>query len=254
MSNLINSDVFNNPKGLITKLDFVEFDDNLSNFESKYISIAITIEEKESIKNISGFLIDEHIFSLLVAEINQNIYKEITKRLFDTAKFDYIDLDKGSYINQMQSQRAIVDKIVENKSEYSSLIASGMMCSGLYDISGFNIAASGAVFKNNGALPYITGSFMGIDVYTDPFMRYKDGRICLLDKVKINVKNFEFSTNINVPTFAPRTEVKYDLAIDDSDSKIIFVIGSEFEDTSGQLKKLRRDIKLDSLLDGDTTK
>jgi len=54
-----------------------------------------------------------------------------------------------------------------------------------------------------------------------------------------------------MPTLAPRTLVKYDLAIDVGDSKIIFVIGNDFEDTSGQLKKLRRDIKLDSLLNGE---
>ena len=260
MSNLINSDVFNNPKGLITKLDFVEFDDNLSNFENKHISIAVTIEEKESIKNKSGFLIDEHIFSLLVAEINQSIYKQITKELFDTAKFDLIDLNKGNYINQApgtwilraQDQRVIVEKIIENKSDYSSLIATGMISSELYDVAGFNMINKS--WKNSGAMIYPTGNLMGIDVYTDPYMRYNDGRICLLDKVKINVKNFKFSTNINVPTFAPRTEVKYDLAVDVGDSKLIFVIGSEFEDTSNQLKKLRRDIKLDSLLDGNTTK
>ena len=252
MSNLINSDVFNNPKGLITKLDFVEFDDNLSNFENKHISIAVTIEEKESIKNKSGFLIDEHIFSLLVAEINQSIYKQITKELFDTDKFDWIDLNKSNYINQAQAQRAIVEKIIENKSDYSSLIATGMISNELYDVAGFDMSNNS--WKNSGAMIYPTGNLMGIDVYTDPYMRYNDGRICLLDKVKINVKNFEFSTNINVPTFAPRTEVKYDLAVDVGDSKVIFVIGSEFEDTSGQLKKLKRDIKLDSLLDGNTTK
>ena len=196
----------------------------------------------------------------MVAEINQSIYKQITKVLFDTAKFDLIDLNKGNYINQApgtwilraQDQRVIVEKIIENKSDYSSLIATGMISSELYDVAGFNVIDKS--WKNSGAMIYPTGNLVGIDVYADPYMRYNDGRICLLDKVKINVKNFEFSTNINVPTFAPRTEVKYDLAIDVGDSKIIFVIGDTFEDTSNQLKKLRRDIKLDSLLDGNTTK
>ena len=247
MSNLINTDVFNRPKSLITKLDFVEFDDNLSNFESNTISIAITIDEKESIKNRSGILIEEHIFSLLIAEINQSIYKQITKELFDTAKFDYIDLNKGNYINQMQSQRAIVNKIIENKQEYSSLIATGMISNELYDVAGFNVTP----ITNSGAMIYHTGNLMGIDVYTDPYMRYMDGRICLLNKVKINVRDFEFKTDFSMPTFAPRTLVKYDLAIDVGDSKIIFVIGSDFDDTTGQLKKLRRDIKLDSILNGE---
>lgn len=252
MNNLISSEVFDKPKSIITKLDFVEFDDNLSNFENNFISVAVTIDEVESIKNKSGFLIEEHVFSLLVAEINQSIYKQITNRLFDTSKFDWIDLDKGNYINQAQAQRAIVEKIIENKSDYSSLIATGMISSELYDVAGFSIKDNN--WQKQGAMVYQTGNLMGIDVYTDPYMRYNDGRICLLDKVKVSVKNFEFSTNLNVPTFAPRTEIKYDLAIDVGDSKIIFVIGDTFEDTSNQLKKIRRDIKLDSLLDGNTTK
>lgn len=249
MSNLISSNVFNNPKSLITKLDFLEFDDNLSNFESNSISVAITVDEKESIKK-SGFLIDEHIFSLLVAEINQNIYKQITKRLFDTVKFDYIDLDKGNYINQMQSQRAIVDKIIENKSNYSSLIASGMMCSGLYDVDRFIInSINSKVIKNNLGILNNSGNLMGIDIYTDPYMNYNDGMICLFNKVKIKIKNFELSTD-NTSTIVPKTLIKYDLAIDVGDSKLIFVNGGEFKDVTSKLKKLRRDIKLDSLLDG----
>lgn len=248
--NKVNTDVFNNPKDLITKLDFVEFDDNLSNFESKNIGISVSIDEIESIRNKTGFLIDEHIFSLVVAEINQSIYKEITKKLFDTVKFDYIDLNKGNYTNQMQSQRAIGDKIIESKSEYSSLIASGMMCSGLSDVSGFSFV-SGSVFKGGG-LPYSTGNLMGIDVYVDPYMRYNDGRICLLDKVKINIKNFEFSTDMNtLPTIMPRTLIKYDFSIELGDSKIIFVLGEEFGDVTGQLKKLKRDIKIDNIINGD---
>jgi hypothetical protein len=246
MNNLISTDVFDNPKSLITKLDFVDFDDSLSNFESNTISIAITIDEKESIRNNSGILIEEHVFSLLVAEINQHIYKEITKKLFDTAKFDYIDLNKGNYINQMQAQISIVDKIVENKQEYSSLIATGMISSELYDVDGFNVTP----INNSGAMIYPTGNLMGIGVYVDPYMRYNDGLICLLDKVRINVKDFEFKTDFSVATFAPRTLVKYDLSIDVGDSKIIFIIGSDFEDTSGQLKKLRRDIKINNILDG----
>ena len=253
MNNLISSDVFNKPKSLITKLDFLEFDDNLSKFERNTISISLNIDKKESIKNKSGIIIEEHIFQLLVNEINQSIYKEITKRLFDTAKFDYIDLNKGDYVNQMQAQRAIVDKIMGNKQGYSSLISTGNMCTNLSDVSGFNFNYTGSVWKNNGAILNIIGNLRGIDVYNDPYMRYMDGRICLLDKVKINVKDFEFKTDFSIPTLAHRTLVKYDLAIDVGDSKIIFVIGGDFEDTSGQLKKLRRDIKLDSLLNGEKT-
>jgi len=242
MSNLISTEVFDNPKNLIKKLDFVEFDDNLLNFESNAISIAI-IDEFVSIKNNKP-LMDEHIFSLLVAEINQHIYKEITKKLFDTTKFDYIDLNKGNYINQMQSQRAIVDKIIENEQEYSSLISTGMISSVLYDVAGFNVTP----ITNSGAMIYPTGNLMGIGVYVDPYMGYNDGQICLLDKVKINVKDFEFKTDFSVPTFAPRTIVKYDLSIDVGDSKIIFIIGSDFQDISGQLKKVQRDYKISKLL------
>lgn len=246
--NKVSTKVFDNPSDLIVKLKFLEFDESLSNFESDSISISVSIDEIESIRNKTGFLIEEHIFSLLVAEINQSIYKEITKRLLDTVKFDYIDLNKGNYTNQMQSQRAIVDNIIENKSEYSSLITSGMMCSGLSDVYGFNFVVSGSPFK--GGLLYSTGDIMGIDVYVDPYMRYNDGRICLLDKVKINIKNFEFSTDMNVSTIMPRTLIKYDFSIDVGDSKIIFVIGEEFEDVTGQLKRLKRDIKIDSIIDG----
>jgi hypothetical protein len=236
---LIDINIFDNPIGLIKKLGFVEFDNTLLNFESNSISIALKIDEFETVK--SGLLIEEHIFSLLTNEINQSIYKKITKELLDTVKFDYIDLNK---FNQMEVERTIVDKIIENRSDYYSLISSSIVSSELSHVNGFNSSP----ITNTYNMIYHTGNLMGIDMYVDPYMRYNDGRICLLDKVRININNFEFSSNKSPITSTPRAEIKYDLSIDIGDSKIIFLIGGDFENTSEHLKKLQRDIKLNSLL------
>jgi hypothetical protein len=232
-----SSDIFNGyPNKFVVKLDFIEIDDNLNNFENHSLSVNYVIDEG----------IDDMLFSMLINEINQNIYKSITKKLFDSVKFDHINLGSNA-LSVHDSQRLIVKKILENKDNYSTLISSAQICTGLSDSSLFSISSIGANLNHHGII-YSTGKLSDINVYCDPFMRYDDGRICLFDKVKVNVKNFELSY-VPSTTFTGVTKIKYDLSIDIGDSMVIFVLGEGYN--GHEFKRLQRDLKINKILDGE---
>jgi len=222
---------FIEPRNLINRLDFLEFDYNLSNFHTYTISISM----QKYLTGSFNFNVNEHIYN----QINYIIYKEIRERLFRSEKFDYIDL---SNLDKHEIQEKVFYKMVENELDYSSVILNNIIISSNFDK--FTISGNtNEKFINTTFGINKFGKFREFDFYTDDFEKFSDGRICLFDVVKINLKNIIYQEIVD-HNFNTNLIMRYDLAIDVGDSKIIFLYGDQYETP----KHVVREIKLNSIL------
>ena len=245
MSNIV--DLFNNnsKEFIITQRWMVE-NKNLTNFETRKFSVPVlTSEMKNEYLNID---MEPHLINVIKNEINQDINKLFTKRLFTTNKFDYLDLrTDGSLMNGRKHLEQLVSLLTGDN--YKNLITTGYIASELQDSFAFMPYMTTHDLKTSG-LPECCGKLGGsVDVYSDPYMKYDDGRICLFNEVEFNIgemKAYETTNGLR----GPRIVIEYDIDYNVGDSKLIFVIENENSEAFKQYKSLQRDIKIDNILDG----
>jgi len=241
-------DIFESVKDdLIVTQPYVSINKNLKNFTTTTFSVAVPIEFKQDF-NIDY---DAEMLKLIRNEMNQSLYKSILKELFDTSKFDYVDISKT--VNTHQSVNDIINFLGINyfDNRYKYLVTNTQMANSLGDSSQFHFQPmnDSKVVEFNG-IPYQFGHLMNYDVFLDPYMKFDDNRICLFDSCEINVENVSQQIT-SIATFNPRMLVSYDLAYSLGDSKVLFILDGDQSSTSyKQYKQLQRDIKIDSLLDG----
>jgi hypothetical protein len=148
---------------------YLSINKNLKNFTTNTFSLSIPME-------LDGFGIDgdAEMISLIRAEMNQSIYKTILKELFNTSKFDYIDISKT--VNTHQSVNEIIDFLgvdyINNKYKY--LVTNTSMANSIGDSSLFNFKPSASVVESQG-LPYLFGSLIKYDVYISYDVAFKIG-------------------------------------------------------------------------------
>lgn len=246
MSNIV--DLFNNnsKEFIITQRWMVE-NKNLTNFETRRFSVPVlTSEMKNEYLNID---MGPHLINVIKNEINQDINKLFTKRLFTTNKFDYLDLrTDGSLMNGRKHLEQLVSLLTGDN--YKNLITTGYIASELQDSFAFMPYMTTHDLKIGG-LPECCGKLGGsVAVYTDPYMRYDDGRICLFNEVEFNIGEMKAHETTQIGSLAPRIVIEYDIDYNVEDSKLFFVIENENSEAFKQYKSLQRDIKIDNILDG----
>lgn len=248
MSNIV--DLFNNnSKEFIDTQRWTIENKNLTNFETRRFSVPVlTSEMKNEYLNID---MGPHLINVIKNEINQDINKLFTKRLFTTNKFDYLDLrTDGSLMTGRKHLEQLVSLLTGDN--YNNLITTGYIASELQDSFAFMPYMTTHDLKTGG-LPECCGKLGGsIDVYSDPYMKYDDGRICLFDEVEFNIGEMKAYETTNTGSLAPRIVIEYDIDYNVGDSKLIFVIENENSEAFKQYKSLQRDIKIDNVLDGKT--
>ena len=223
---------------------YISINKNLKNFTNYKVNISVPLNGKDL-----GFDVNLELIKLIKNEINQSIYKAILKDLFNTSNFDYVDISKS--INIHTSFNDIIDFLVDVHG-YKYLITNTATANSLGDSSRFHFhfnSNGSSVVEFNG-IPYLFGCLVGYDVYLDPYMRYDDNRICLFNNCEVNIENLN-QTIVGTATFAPKMIISYDLSYKVGDSKVIFILDGDESSTSyKQYKQLQRDIKINSLLDG----
>jgi hypothetical protein len=246
MSNIV--DLFNNnSKEFITSQSWMVENKNLTNFETRKFSVPVlTSEMKDEYLNID---MGPHLINVIKSEINQDINKLFTKRLFTTQKFDYLDLrPDGSLMNGRKHLEQLVSLLTNDN--YKNLITTAYIASELQDSSSFSPYMTTHDLKNGGE-PQCYGKLGGsVEVYSDPYMRYDDGRICLFNEVEFNIG--EMKAYETTYSLAPRIVIEYDIDYNVVDSKLFFVIENENSEAFKQYKSLQRDIKIDNILDGNS--
>lgn len=241
MGNFEIVDIFNSIKdNIFVPQSYLSINKRLKNFTTYQISVSIPT-------NSNDFGIDSgsSIITLLRNEINQHIYKVLLKDLFSTPKFDYFDISKE--INDHMSVNKIIDFVLVE--DYNYLITNANLSNSLCDSSRFFINSKTMRGDWSGC-PYNIGYISKYEIFTDPFMKYDDNRICLFNNCEINLDNIT-QIVVSEGTFSPKLLISYDIAFNIGDSKLIFIDDGENSTSYREYKKIQRDIKIDTLLDGD---
>jgi hypothetical protein len=246
MNNIV--DLFNsNTKNFITTQRWMVENKNLTNFETRKLSVPVmTSEMKNEYLNID---MEPHLVSAIKSEITIDIIRNFTKRLFTASKFDYLDLrTDGSLMNGRKYLEQLVSLLTGDN--YNNLITTGYIASELQDSFAFMPYMKTHDLKTGG-LPECCGKLGGsVDVYNDPYMKYDDGRICLFNEVEFNIGEMKAYETPYPGSLAPRIVIEYDIDYNVGDSKLIFVIENENSEAFKQYKSLQRDVKIDNILDG----
>ena len=241
MSNIVN--LFNNnSKEFINTQRWMVENKNLTNFETRKFSVPVLSSEiKSEYLNID---MEPHLINVIKNEINQDINKLFTKRLFTTNKFDYLD-SRPTGRTHLEN---LVKMILSNN--YKNLITTGLITSELQDSSFFSPYMKTHDLKTSG-LPECYGKLgNSVDVYNDPYMRYDDGRICLFNEVEFNIGEMKAYETTQIGSLAPKIIIEYNIDYNVGDSKLFFVIENENSEAFKHYKSLQRDIKIDNILDG----
>lgn len=240
------SPFFNDTDRVVTRQPFMVINKRLKNFNRRRLSIPFMSEDMRLI----GVNIEQKIISIAKNQINSDIHKTITKSLFDTTKFDYLDLrPDGSIQNGRVFLEKLFDLILIN--DYKNLITTGSICSKLCNSQFFRAYANTDEAKIPNGLDRVGNLSGKVDIYIDPYMKFNDGRICLFNEVEVNIEGMMSQQVVNPVTLQTNTLIKYDLSHHVWDSKLIFVIEDENSESFSQYKSLQRDIKIDKVLNGD---
>jgi hypothetical protein len=243
MNNIVN--LFNNnSKEFINTQRWMVENKNLINFETRKFSVPVLTSEMKS-----EYL--PHLINVIKNEINQDVNKLFTKRLFTTNKFDHLDLrPDGSLMTGRKHLEQLVTLILGN--DYNNLITTGLISSELQDSAAFMPYMTTHDLKTSG-LPECYGKLSDrVEVYNDPYMRYDDGRICLFNEVEFNIGEMKAYETTQIGSLAPKIVIEYNVDYNVGDSKLIFVIENENSEAYKQYKSLQRDIKIDNILDGNS--
>ena len=235
---------FKNKSEIIKLYDWMKVNKNLINFDKYQVGVKASADLALSAFNIDSSSL---ILNLLVDEVNQDFIRRILKKIFDTPKFDYLDLrPDGSLMTGRHYLEKLVNMILS--SGYKNVVTTGLIASELQDDSRFfnptNLGKTSTF--------YTAGKLSDVNIWVDPYMRFNDGRLCLFNTVDINVDGFDLKEVIPSMSITPRLTIEYNFDFLVSDSKLIFVIENENSEAYKQYKSLQRDIKIDNILDGKT--
>lgn len=224
--------------GLIELKPFIDINKGLSNFEKINFSIAY-----------KSSLVDyEETLDLIKLEFNQIIYKKILNSLFEKKNYDFLDLRNEFNADKGRKTIGILSDNFSNHG-FKNIITNGSVASDIMDTAAFPATFNTANVQNSGGLVYIFGSLMDRDSYIDPFMKYDDTRICLFNKVELNIKNIELY-NISEANFTPKMVFEFEFSYKVNDSKVIYIINDENSEAYSKYKQNLREEKINEILDG----
>lgn len=152
-------------------------------------------------------LIREHIEKDIASTISRKCIKEI----IDNSKNEYLDLTK--YVNDIELDRKAIDELIHHitNSGYTKCILGSMLAAGIQDNARFN-------FKKlpktqpliNGADIYGIGSISNIEIFIDPYMKYTDFTIILVNDLRLNLELIE-NKIVSEPTFHSRLLIDFNM-------------------------------------------
>jgi hypothetical protein len=230
-------DKINNTKSLDLP-EFCKINTNLRNFTNWSTSAGIGFHGDQMV---------DHLVSVMLAEVSQTISKEVLKNLFNTSKFDYMDVTNSiGGIDNLDKIKELVNLIMIGN--YQNIITSSKVGSVLQDSTYFNVFPFSKSVTS--ASPYSIGKIRNSTIWIDPFMRWDDTRVCLFNQPEVNVQNFGSSV-VGGYSFAPRVKIDFDLSHQVGDSKVIYVIEDKNSPAFNHYKSLQRDIKIDKVLGKD---
>ncbi len=187
-------------------------------------------------------LIREHIEKDIASTISRKCIREI----LDNSKNEYLDLTK--YVNDIELDRLATNELIDYiiDSGYSKCILNGMLAACIQDDARFCFKAMNQNSISNGADIYNIGFLSDIELYVDPYMRYDDNTVILLNEIRLNV-DFIDSRLSNEATFHPRIVIDFNI-FSDSDSLVCYVLEKKGSPTYLKYISHLREQKIDDIL------
>jgi hypothetical protein len=225
------------------KLDFIKFDETLVNFK-KY-NTRVNVNNLGSVFDID---IDSEVKRIIKNEISQSIYKNICRELYNIDRITDIDNIKfinyiGGNIDDGNCYKLIIQEIENNN--YKNVITNGYVGSIIQDSNKFNVASSTV---SSGGIIYPIGNISETNIFVDPYIKFNDTHLCLLNEVSLNIKNLSIEDKIDEHSINTYKFIEYEIDFNLNDSKLVLVVTSENQDSYTRYKSLLRDERIDILL------
>jgi hypothetical protein len=176
-------------------------------------------------------------------DISQTISRKCIKNIIDNSRCEYLNLTK--YPNHVELDRQATDELIQYiiDSGYKKCVLSSMLAACIQDNALFNFKIQTLI---NGADIYHIGSISNVELYVDPYMRYDDNTIILLNEIRLNIE-FVDSRLSNEATFHPRIVIDFNM-FSDSDSLVCYVLENKGSPTYLKYISSLRDEKIDNIL------
>ena len=197
----------------------------------------------EMVNNDDFSIMKEHI----EADISQKIGRKCIKNIMENSRCEYLNLTK--YPNYVELDREATDELIRYiiDSGYKKCILSSMLAACIQDNVSFNfkILPKGQS-TINGADIYSIGLISDIELYVDPYMRYDDNTIILLNEIRLNV-DFIDSIISNEASFCPRIVIDFSM-FSNCDSLVCYVLEKKGSPTYLKYISYLRNQKIDDIL------
>lgn len=180
-------------------------------------------------------------------DISETISRKCIKNIIGNSRCEYLNLTK--YPNHVELDRQATDELIQYiiDSGYSKCILNGMLAACIQDNVSFIFKTlSNTQTLTNGADIYHIGSISNVELYVDPYMRYDDNTVILLNNIRLNV-DFIDSRLSNEATFHPRILIDFNMFFD-SDSLVCYVLEKKGSPTYLKYISSLRDEKIDNIL------
>lgn len=197
----------------------------------------------EMTNNDDFSIMKEHI----EADISQKIGRKCIKNIMENSRCEYLNLTK--YPNYVELDREATDELIRYiiDSGYKKCILSSMLAACIQDNVSFNLKKLPKGQSTiNGADIYSIGLISDIELYVDPYMRYDDNTIILLNEIRLNV-DFIDSIISNEASFCPRIVIDFSM-FSNCDSLVCYVLEKKGSPTYLKYISYLRNQKIDDIL------
>lgn len=224
-------------------------------FENIKLSEVITLDKSvntnftkystsvEMANNDDFSIMKEHI----EADISQKIGRKCIKNIMENSRCEYLNLTK--YPNYVELDREATDELIRYiiDSGYKKCILSSMLAACIQDNVSFNLKKLPKGQSTiSGVDIYSIGLISDIELYVDPYMRYDDNTIILLNEIRLNV-DFIDSIISNEASFCPRIVIDFSM-FSNCDSLVCRVLDKKGSPTYLKYISYLRNQKIDDIL------
>jgi hypothetical protein len=152
----------------------------------------------------------EHFREHIEKDIASTISRKCIKEIVDNSKIEYLDLTH--YTNDIELDRKATDELIHyiTNSNYTKCILGSMLAACIQDDARFHFKAMTQNSIINGADIYGIGSISNVEIYVDPYMKYTDFTMILLNDLRLNLELIE-NKIVSEPTFHSRLLIDFNM-------------------------------------------
>jgi len=161
--------------------------------EEHSVSITVTRDQIESLRESFGIDVEALVRSALVNEVYMQIGKQISKACFNEESTE-IDF-------------SLLESLISNLKGFGFILTNLQLATIFQDYEGLNIIPLKEFGRNTGAI-YELGKLGEYRIFVDPMLRWDDDRLAIINNNFYNFKQLESISLVAEGSMAPRTVTK----------------------------------------------